>query len=153
MGYFRIFKDNQNQFRWTLIASNHEAIAVPGESFTRKATAEANIQIVLRLLPDASIHDCTAPQADGHHGEGGTPEFEIYEDKSGELRWRLQSGNNQIVAVSSEGYKEKSNCMEAVAFIKKLAPTAEMKCDLNSQDDKISPNPTAPTDRNKGRFA
>ena len=35
-------------------------------------------------------------------------EFEVYQDKSGEYRWRLQANNNEIVADSNEGYKSKA---------------------------------------------
>lgn len=37
---------------------------------------------------------------------------EIFEDESGEWRWRLISSNGRIIADSSEGYKNKSECYE-----------------------------------------
>ena len=42
--------------------------------------------------------------------------FEVYTDKRGEFRWRLKSGNGQIIA-TGEGYKERAgalNCIEAI---------------------------------------
>ncbi len=30
-------------------------------------------------------------------------EFELYKDKAGEFRWRLQAENNEIIADSAEG--------------------------------------------------
>jgi uncharacterized protein YegP (UPF0339 family) len=33
--------------------------------------------------------------------------FEMYQDKSGEYRWRLRATNQQIIASSREGYKSK----------------------------------------------
>ncbi len=31
-------------------------------------------------------------------------EFELYKDGAGEYRWRLQAGNNKIIADSAKGY-------------------------------------------------
>ena len=35
-------------------------------------------------------------------------EFELYKDKSGEYRWRLQAANNEVIADSGEGYTTKA---------------------------------------------
>ena len=151
MSYFRIFKDKKDQYRWTLRATNGEPIATPGESFTRKASAEANIELVQRLAPKAPIHDRTKPDTDGHHGKGGTPEFEVYSDKAGEYRWRLQSGNNKIIAISSEGYKEKASCIEGIKLVKELAPIAKVK-DETGGGDGGSAKPAKRTGSRGGRF-
>ena len=149
MVYFKLFKDRQDQHRWTLHAANHEPIAVSGESFTRKAAAEASIDLVQRLAPKAPIYDRTKPGTDGHYGKGGTPEFEVYPDKAGEYRWRLQSGNNKKIAASGEGYKKKSSCIEGAELVKEFAPTAKVK------DETIggAVKPTEPTRSRGGRFA
>jgi hypothetical protein len=42
------------------------------------------------------------------------PVIELYEDKSGEWRWRLKATNGQIIATSGEGYKSKSNADRAI---------------------------------------
>lgn len=36
--------------------------------------------------------------------------FELYRDTDGQYRWRLQADNGEIVAVSSEGYHNRSDC-------------------------------------------
>ncbi|WP_276259154.1 YegP family protein [Haloglomus litoreum] len=51
--------------------------------------------------------------------------YEVYEDKAGEYRWRLTSGND-IIADSSEGYSSKSSAKEAVERIQRDAPTASV---------------------------
>lgn len=53
-------------------------------------------------------------------------EFELYEDDAspGEYRWRLQSGNNRIIADSAEGYSSKPGALEGIEDVKRLAPTA-----------------------------
>lgn len=55
-------------------------------------------------------------------------EFELYKDKAqpGQYRWRLQSGNNRIIADSAEGYTSKAKAEEGIADVKRLAPTASI---------------------------
>lgn len=33
--------------------------------------------------------------------------FNVYQDQGGSWRWRLRAGNNEIVAVSGEGFSSK----------------------------------------------
>jgi uncharacterized protein len=40
--------------------------------------------------------------------------FKIYEDKSGEWRWRLKAANGRTVADSGEGYASRNNVIRAV---------------------------------------
>lgn len=49
--------------------------------------------------------------------------FEVYQDKSGEFRFRLKAGNGQDI-LASEGYKAKASCLNGIASVKK-----------NSQDE------------------
>ncbi len=51
--------------------------------------------------------------------------FEIYKDKSGKFRFRLKSGNGQIIA-TGEGYETKRSCLNGIESIKKNAPDAEI---------------------------
>ncbi len=51
-------------------------------------------------------------------------EFEVYKDKAGEYRWRLQANNNEIVADSNESYKSKSSCMHGIDVVKQIAASA-----------------------------
>ena len=48
------------------------------------------------------------------------PKFEIYADKSGELRFRLKAKNGQIIA-TGEGYKAMKSCLNGIASIRKNA--------------------------------
>ena len=50
--------------------------------------------------------------------------FYIYKDARGEYRWHLRAGNNQIVAVSGEGYVYKSDCRAGIDLVKKYAASA-----------------------------
>lgn len=46
--------------------------------------------------------------------------FEIYKDKRGEFRFRLKSGNGEII-LASEGYKGKTSAKNGVESVKKNA--------------------------------
>lgn len=41
----------------------------------------------------------------------GEDEWEFYEDRRGDHRWRRRAANGEIVAASTEGYKNPSDCM------------------------------------------
>ena len=51
--------------------------------------------------------------------------FVIYRDIAGEYRWRLVSGNNEIVAVS-EGYTTKQNAIWSAKRVKIWASIARI---------------------------
>lgn len=51
-------------------------------------------------------------------------EFEVYKDKAGEYRWRLQANNNEVVADSNEGYKSKASCLKGIEVVRSIANAA-----------------------------
>lgn len=44
--YFKIYRDAQNQWRWTLYAANHRKIANSGEGYWNEADCLAGIDLV-----------------------------------------------------------------------------------------------------------
>ena len=44
--------------------------------------------------------------------------FEFYKDKRDEWRWRYRAKNGKIIATSSEGYKNKSDCLKGIDLVK-----------------------------------
>ena len=52
-----------------------------------------------------------------------TGKFEVYEDKSGQYRFRLKAANGGIIAVG-EASTPKAACMNGIESVKKNAPTA-----------------------------
>jgi uncharacterized protein YegP (UPF0339 family) len=52
--------------------------------------------------------------------------FFIYKDNSGEYRWRFRANNNEIVADSSEGYKNKADCQHGIDIVKQQSPSASV---------------------------
>lgn len=46
-------------------------------------------------------------------------EFQLYKDASGAFRWRLTADNNQVIAVASEGYVNKSAAQRGIDITRK----------------------------------
>jgi uncharacterized protein len=44
--------------------------------------------------------------------------FQVYEDGGGEWRWRLVAGNERIIAVSGEGYRDRRDCLHGIELVK-----------------------------------
>ncbi len=62
--------------------------------------------------------------------------FEIYQDNSGDYRWRFQSNSGKILAVSAEGYLNRANCEHAIILLKREnsnAPIADAPKPLLSE--------------------
>ena len=54
-----------------------------------------------------------------------TGKFEVYQDKSGEYRFRLKAGNGQVVA-NGQAYTTKKACLNGIESIRKNAPDASI---------------------------
>ncbi|WP_455364244.1 YegP family protein [[Eubacterium] cellulosolvens] len=52
--------------------------------------------------------------------------FEVYQDASGQFRFRLRAANNEIIAVS-EAYTSKAGCTNGIESVKTNAPVAEIE--------------------------
>jgi uncharacterized protein YegP (UPF0339 family) len=53
---------------------------------------------------------------------------QLYKDKVGAWRWRLRAtGNNEIIADSAEGYKEKADCKHGLELVKNQAAGATIE--------------------------
>ena len=44
--------------------------------------------------------------------------FQVYSDAAGEWRWRLVAGNDQIIATSGEGYRNRQDCLHGIEMVK-----------------------------------
>lgn len=53
--------------------------------------------------------------------------FELYQDNSGEYRWRLRASNGQLIANGGEGYSQKSSARDAIERVQEQAPSAEVE--------------------------
>ncbi|MFW5956528.1 MAG: HVO_2922 family protein [Halorhabdus sp.] len=53
--------------------------------------------------------------------------FEIFEDRSGQWRWRLVHENGNIIADGGEGYTSKQNCRKGIESVKRNAADADVE--------------------------
>ena len=51
--------------------------------------------------------------------------FEMFKDKSGEIRWHLRASNGEIIA-SSQGYKSRAAAEKGIDSVKENAPGATL---------------------------
>ncbi len=52
--------------------------------------------------------------------------FELYTSSNGEFRWRLKSGNGQVIATSGEGYASKSGARNGIEAVQRDAAGADV---------------------------
>lgn len=53
-------------------------------------------------------------------------QFEVYKDNYRLFRWQLRSDRNEIIAVSPEGYYNRSDCENAVCLVRAAICRAEI---------------------------
>jgi uncharacterized protein YegP (UPF0339 family) len=44
--------------------------------------------------------------------------YVTFSDVLGEWRWRLLAANGRIIAISSEGYSKREDCLHAIGLVK-----------------------------------
>ncbi len=117
MGKF-VVKETKTGVKFDLKASNGEVIAT-SEVYTSESACMKGIASVSANAPIANLEDQTVPDFEvAKH-----PKFEVYEDKSGEFRFRLKARNGEIIAVS-EGYVKKASCLNGIESVRKNAVDA-----------------------------
>jgi uncharacterized protein YegP (UPF0339 family) len=103
---FEVYQDAKKEWRWRFKAPNGAIIATPGEGYKDKASATKAIE---SLQKDADLL-----------------KVEYFEDSKKEHRWRLKAKNGEIIAVSSEGYKDKRGAENGFEILKKGAAFAKI---------------------------
>lgn len=119
MGKF-VIRTVPSGIKFDLKATNGQVIAT-SEVYSSESACRNGIESVRKNAPIAEIEDQTA---EGYETKTN-PKFEVYEDKAGEIRFRLTARNGQIIA-TSEGYKTMANCINGIESVKKNAPEAEI---------------------------
>ena len=127
MGYFVIKKTPSGAFNFSLHASNKEKIAVSSQVYTTKSACKTGMASVaknaVKCIEEGRIDDNTLIKK----AEPYTyPKFEIYFDKAGLYRYRLFATNGESIAMSEDGYKSKSGCLNGIRSVATNAPSAEV---------------------------
>ena len=115
-GKFIITTTKNGEFTFNLKAGNGEIILTASETYTTMGACENGINSVKKNAL-AAIEDQTREESVSN------PKFELYQDKSGEFRFRLKAGNGENIG-KSEGYKAKASAKKGIASIGKNAPEA-----------------------------
>ena len=118
MGKF-VVKQTATGIKFDLKAGNGQVIAT-SEVYTTEAACLNGIESVKKCcagdIEDQTVEEVVAVKH---------PKFEVYQDKSGEYRFRLKARNGEVIAVS-EGYEAKAGCLNGIESVKKNAPEAEI---------------------------
>jgi uncharacterized protein YegP (UPF0339 family) len=110
---FEVYEDAAGEYRWRLVHRNGRILGDSGEGYATRSNARRAVETVVETAEKAAV------------GADSGARFEIYEDKAGEHRWRLVSGNDEIVADGGEGYSGRSECADAVERFQSYAPSAD----------------------------
>lgn len=117
MGKFIIKKTPSGAFNFSLLASNKQKIAVSSQVYTTKGACKKGMESVCknaqRCIDENRIVDLTLKTPE----EKTCPKFEIYLDKAGMFRYRLIAPNGESLAISEDGYKSKSSCMNGIKSV------------------------------------
>ena len=120
MGKFVITKAKNDEYTFSLKATNGQVILTAGETFTTLAACKNSIESVKNNAL-AHVEDQTV--------EGFEtlthPKYELYTDKAGEFRFRLKARNGEPIG-KSEGYKAKDSAENGIASVGRNAPEAEV---------------------------
>ncbi len=115
MGKF-VVKTVKSGIKFDLKAGNGEVIAT-SEVYSTEASCKNGVESVRKNAPIAALEDQTVEGFE----QQKNPKFEVYQDKSGEFRFRLKARNGEIIAVS-EGYTSKPGCLNVMEIVRKNAP-------------------------------
>lgn len=96
--------------KFDLRASNGEVIAT-SEVYKTEAACRRGIESVRKNAPLAVLEDQTTGD------RCSNPKFELYQDRSGQYRFRLKARNGGIIAVS-ENYTTKASCQDGIAAVR-----------------------------------
>ena len=105
--------------KFDLKAGNGETV-LTSEVYNTEAACRKGIAAVEKHGPLAAVEDQTVEDAP----RAKNPKFELYLDKAGEYRFRLKASNGEIIG-TSEGYAQKTSCMNGILSVRKNAEEAD----------------------------
>ncbi len=114
-----VVRETKTGIKFDLKASNGEVIAT-SEVYASEASCLNGIKSVTTNAPIANLEDQTVE----NYEAAKHPKFEVYEDNSGEFRFRLKARNGEVIA-TAEGYKSKASCLNGVESVRKNSQDAE----------------------------
>lgn len=105
--------------KFDLRSANGEVIAT-SEVYQTESACRKGIDSVRKNASNAPVEDQTQGQ------RCSNPKFEVYQDRSGQFRFRLRARNGGIIAVS-ENYTAKAACLDGIAAVRLYAGDDERR--------------------------
>ena len=107
-------------YKFDLHAANGQAVA-SSEVYGTRAACRKGMESVRKAAPLAPVEDLTQPGPPVPN-----PKFQLYQDRSGQFRFRLRSRNGKIIAVSDD-YLTRAGCENGIRSVRENAPDAEIE--------------------------
>lgn len=121
-GKFVIKKTDKGNFVYKLYSYNHRVVAASADQYGSLATCKGGIQSVMKNAATAPIEDTTLKNVT----EQKCPKWVIYEDKKGEIRFRLLASNGNNVCMTNDGYLSKDAAKKGIDAIARAAVGADV---------------------------
>ena len=125
MGTF-IIKKTPTGFNFRLLAANQQKIAVSSQVYSTKASCLNATKSIAKFAEKCIAEDRIEDSTLKNPVAKTCPKFEIYLDKAGLFRYRLYAPNGENIAISEEGYKSKSGCLNGMKSVSVNAKEADI---------------------------
>ena len=122
-GRFEIKKSKDGRYVFNLYAPNHVIVAT-SQVYTTTQAAINGINSIISNASKAPIEDQTLK----NYTTLTYPKWELYVDKGGQYRFRLNASNGSCI-VHSQGYTSKGSCKNGIESI--------IRCSANPEIDKL----------------
>ncbi len=119
----------EQRWRWRLITENGKNIGRSEEPFI-KGSIKGSIKTIQGKVKSALIFE---DESEEDTDKGFRFEY-VQSEKNQKWYWRLKAGNNELMAMGGEGFKEKKQVLLEINNFKDLAICAEIKWE-NEKDD------------------
>lgn len=129
-GRFEIKKSSDGRYVFNLYAANSVIVAT-SQIYSSAASALNGIKSIIAHAPKAPVEDQTLK----NFTPLGYPKWEIYLDKGGQYRFRLDASNGSCIC-HSQGYTTKANCKNGIdSIIRNAAGATIDKSYLKLKDE------------------
>ncbi len=120
-GSFDIKRSKDGRYVFNLYSANRVIIAT-SQVYSSSSSAMTGVKSVMANALKAELEDLTLKKPEPKN----YPKWEIYLDRAGEYRFRLNASNASCICHAKMGYASKSNCKRAIDSIIRLAENAQI---------------------------
>lgn len=120
VGKFEIKKSKDDRYVFNLYAAN-QVIVATSQVYSSSSSAMNGIKSVIENAEKAPVEDQTLKS----YETLPYPKWEIYQDKGGQYRFRLNASNGSCIC-HSQGYTTKASCKNGIDSIIRTSKNAEI---------------------------